>query len=85
MKFVIKKFEALPTNPPIYTYTNKINIRLVFKINVLYKLELQTTETIRLFGSTKKMDKTKNVENVPVLEVAEVVLVQRSLVDNQYQ
>ena len=85
MKFVIKKFEALPTNPPIYTYTNKINIRLVFKIKVLYKLELQTTETIRLFGSTKKMDKTKNVENVPVLEVAEVVLVQRSLVDNQYQ
>ena len=85
MKFVIKKFEALPTNPPIYTYTNKINIRLVFKIKVLYKLELQTTETIRLFGSTKKMDKTKNVENVPVLEVAEVVLVQRNLVDNQYQ
>ena len=85
MKFVIKKFEALPTNPPIYTYTNKINIRLVFKIKVLYKLELQTPENIRLFGSTKKIGKTKNVENVPVLEVAEVVLVQRNLVHNQYQ
>ena len=85
MKFVIKNSEALHTYPFIYTYINKINIRLVFKIKVLYKLELQTPENIRLFGSTKKIDKTKNVENVPVLEVAEVVLVQRSLVDNQYQ
>ena len=34
-------------------------------------------ETMRLFGSTKKLvDKTKNVENVPSLEGAEVVLVQ---------
>ena len=31
------------------------------------------------------MDKTKNDENVPSLEVVEVVLVQCNLVDNQYQ
>ena len=43
-------------------------------------------ETIKLFGSTKKLiDKTKNREKVPSLEVAEVALVQCSLVDNQYQ
>ena len=42
-----------------------------------YKLELQTPETKKLFGSTEKLiDKTKNGENVPSLEVAEVVLVQ---------
>ena len=51
-----------------------------------YKLELQTSETIKLFGSIKKLiDKTKNGENIPSLQVVEVVLVQCNLVDNQYQ
>ena len=51
-----------------------------------YKLELKTPETMKLFGSTKKLiDKTKNGENVPSLEVVEVVLIQCNLVDNQYQ
>ena len=31
------------------------------------------------------MEKTKNWQNLPSFEVAEVVLVQYSLVDNQYQ
>ena len=43
------------------------------------------SETMKLFGSTKRLiDKTKNEENVPSLEVLEVVLVQCNLVDNQY-
>ena len=38
------------------------------------------------FGNTKKLiDKTKNGENIPSLEVIEVVLVQCNLVDNQNQ
>ena len=41
---------------------------------------------MKLFGSTKKLiNKTKNGEKVPSLEVVEVVLVQCNLVDNQYQ
>ena len=41
---------------------------------------------MKLFASTKKLiDKTKNEENVPSLEVVEVALVQFNLVDNQYQ
>ena len=41
---------------------------------------------MKLFGSTKTLtEKTKNVENVPSLEVTEVVLVHRNLVDNQCQ
>ena len=41
---------------------------------------------MRFFGCTKKLiDKTKNGENVPSLEVIEVVLVQCNLVDTQYQ
>ena len=44
-----------------------------------YKLELQSPETMTLFGSTKKLaDKTKN-------GVAEVILIRYNLVDNQYQ
>ena len=42
------------------------------------------SETVKLFGSTKKLiGKTKNGENVMSLEVIEVVLVQCKLVDNQ--
>ena len=48
-----KKNEKLPTNPPIHIYINGINNRLKFKIKDGYKLELQTPETMKLFGSTK--------------------------------
>ena len=41
---------------------------------------------MRLLGSTKKdVDKDKDVENVPKLEFAEVVLVHCNLVKNDYQ
>ena len=41
---------------------------------------------MKLFGSIKKLiDKTKNGENVPSLEVVEIVLVQCNIVHNQYQ
>ena len=63
-----------------------INNRFVFKIIDGNKLELQTPEMMKLFGNTKKlMNKTKNGEIVPSLEVVEVALVQCNLVGNQYQ
>ena len=78
---IIKKHEEISANPLIHIYMNRITNRLVFKIKYGYKPELQT-----LFGSTKKItDKTKNGENVPSLEVIEVILVQCNLGDNQYQ
>ena len=41
---------------------------------------------MKSFGRTKKLiDKTKNDENVSSLEVAEVVIVQCNLAQNQYQ
>ena len=41
---------------------------------------------MKLFDSTKKLrDKIKNGENIPSLEVVEVVLIQCNLVGNQYQ
>ena len=70
----------------IHIYINRINNRLVFKIEDGCKLELQTPVTMKLFGSTHKLiDKLKNGENVPSLEMVKVVLVQFNLVDNQYQ
>ena len=56
----------------------------MFKIKDWYKLELQTPETVKLFASTKGLIDKKNGENVPSLEVVEVVLVQFNLVDTQY-
>ena len=52
---------------------------VVLEIKDRYKLELQSPETMTLFGSTKKLaDKTKN-------GVAEVILIRYNLVHNQYQ
>ena len=49
-------------------------------------MELQTPETIKLFGSTEKLiGKTKTGKKIPSLEVVEVVLVQYNLADNQCQ
>ena len=57
----------------------------MFKIKYGYKLDLQGPETMKIFGSTKKViDKTKNWEKVPSLEVVEVVLVQCNLGNDQF-
>ena len=51
-----------------------------------YYLELLTPETIKLLGSSKsKITKDENGEDVPNLEVVEVVLVHCNLVNNDYQ
>ena len=53
----------------------------MFKIKDGYKLELRTPKTMKLFGNTKKLiDKTKNGEKVPSLEIVKVALVQCNLV-----
>ena len=73
---IIKKHETLTKIPPIYVYINRINNRL----------EFQTPEAKKLFGSTKKLiDKTKMEKYVLSLKEVEVVLIQYKLVDNRYQ
>ena len=86
IEYIIAIYETLSTNHPIHSYINRINNKLVFKIKDWYKLQLQTPETIKSFGSTTKMaEKTKNGENGQSLEVVEEDLVQFELLDNQYQ
>ena len=74
-EFIIKKHETLAENPSIKIYPNKIKNRIVFKIKTEWKLELLTSETTKLLGSTKKdFDKYKDGEDVPKLGSVEVVL-----------
>ena len=40
---------------------------------------------MKLFDTKKLINKTKKRENLPSLEVVEVVLVQYNLADNQYK
>ena len=67
-------------------YINKIEKRITFKIKNGYYLELLTPETMKLLESTEsKITKDKNGENVPHLEIVELVLVHCNLVNNDYQ
>ena len=72
--------------PSVQIYVNKIENRITFKIKKGYSLELLTPETMKLLGSTEnKITKNKNGENVPHLEITEVVLVHCNIVNNDYQ
>ena len=67
-------------------YINKIEKRIMFKVKTGYYLELLTPETMKLIGNTKsKITKDENSENVPQLEITEVVLIYCNTVNNNYQ
>ena len=56
-------------------YVNKIEKRIMLK-KTDYYLELLMPETMKLLGSTKsKITKVKTGENVPHLQITEVILV----------
>ena len=86
LEYMTNKHEILTTINLIHVYINRINNWLVLKIKDGCKPELQIPETMKLFGSTNKLiGKTKNWEQVPSLEIVEVVLVKCNLLDNHYQ
>ena len=65
---------------------NKIENKITFKVKKGYSLELLTPETMKLLESTKnKIIKDKNGENVPHLEITDVLLIHCDIVDNDYQ
>ena len=85
-EYILKKHNENVDNPSIRIYVNKIEDRITFRIKSGYYLELLTLETMKVVGSTEsKITKDKNGENVPHLEVAEIVLVHCNLVNNDYQ
>ena len=67
-------------------HVNKIENRITFKIKTGYYHELLTPETVKLLGSTEnEITKDKNGENLPHLEITEVILVHCNIVNNDYQ
>ena len=85
-EYILKKHSENVDNSSFRIYVNKIENIITFKITNGYYLELLTPETMNLLGSTEsKITKDKNGENVPYLEVVELVLVHCNLVNNDYQ
>ena len=88
-KTILRNFKKAWRNndkPSVQIYVNKIENKVTFKIEDGYSLELLAPETMKLLGSTKnKIAKDKNGENVPHLEITEVVLVHCDIVNNDYQ
>ena len=85
-EYILKNHGENIDNPSVKIYVNKIENRITFRTKVEYSLELLTPETMKLLGSTKnKLTKDKNGENVPHLEITEVVLVHCNIVNNDYQ
>ena len=85
-EYILKNNGENNDKASIHIYVNKIKNRVTFKIKDAYSLELLTPETMKLLESTKnKITKNKNGENVPHLEITEVVLVHCNIVNNDYQ
>ena len=85
-EYILKKHSESVDNPSIRMYINKIENRITFKIKNGYYLELLTPETTKLRGSTEsKITKYKNGENVPHLEIVELLLGHCNLVNNDYE
>ena len=81
-----KKHGENNDNPSIRVYVDKIGNRITFKIKTRFYLELLTSETIKLLGSTEnEITKYKNGENVTNLEITQIVLVQCNILTNDYQ
>ena len=67
-------------------FVNKIENKIAFKIKTEYYVEPLILKTMKLLGSTEnEITKDKNGENVPHLEITELVLVHCNIVNNDYQ
>ena len=85
-EYILKKNGESIDKPSVQIYVNKIENRFIFKIEDGYNLELLILETIKLLESTEnKITKDKTGVNISHLEIAEVVLVHRDIVNNDYQ
>ena len=85
-EYILEKHGEDIDEPSVQIYVNKIENRITFKTKDGYSLELLTLERMKSLGTTEnKITKDKNVENLPHLEITEVVLVHCDIVNNDYQ
>ena len=81
----LPKNQKVTDNAPGRKYVNIIETTITFKIKRGYYLNVLTSETTKLLGSTKsKITKYENNENVYYLKITEVVLVLCNVVNNDY-
>ena len=67
-------------------YVNKTENRIKFRVKTGFYLDLLTPERVKLLRSTKsKITKDESGENVPHIEITEVVLKHYNSVTNDYQ
>ena len=84
-EYILKNHGENTDKPWVQININKIENRVRFKIKNGYSIEFLTPETMKLLGSTEnKITTDKNGENVPHLEITEVVLVHCNIVNNDY-
>ena len=81
-EYILEKHGEDIDKPSVQICVNKIENRITFKLKKRYSLGLLTTDTMKLLGSTETKD--KNGENVPHLEITEVVIVHCNIVNNDY-
>ena len=85
-EYILKEHCESVDDPPIEIFVSKNENRITFKIKNGYYLELLTPEKMKLLGSTEsKITGEKNGENVPHLEIVELVLIHCNIVNNNYQ
>ena len=85
-EYILEKHGENIDKPSVKIFINKIQNTITFKIKNRHSLELLTPKTMILLGSTEnKIPKDKSGENVPHLEITEVVLVHCNIVYNDYQ
>ena len=85
-EYILRKHSENFDNPSIKIYVHNIENTVTFKIKNEYYLEVLTPETMKLLGNTEsKITKDKNDENVPHLEIVELVLIHCNIVNNNYQ
>ena len=84
-EYILKKHGEDIDEQSVKIYVSEIENRITFEIKKGYSLELVTPETMKLLGSTEnKITEDENGENVPHLEIMEVVLVHCNIVNNDY-
>ena len=85
-EYILNKHGLKTVNRSIKIYLNEIETRITFNIKTRYYRELLTPETMKLLGNIKnEIAKNKNGENVPHLEITEVVLIHGNFINNSYQ
>ena len=81
IKYINKKHETFTTISPIYVYINRINKRLVFKIDI--RQNYKRLKSMKIFGTTTK-NKNKQIKKYQFLKQLKQFWF-NVILDNQYQ